>query len=370
MPVLLTIFLTNGLLAAAGAATDDALAVGPEEGEADGLVEVEGDGDGVAGYGELAALMLIVGNEGDRPLRRVRVEVMAGGPIEGLQPVDLGTIEAGEQRALPPDASGLLLWLDVSGDAMPLVVRVSADDVAPSVWSGTVDVPDSASIDAALAPAAAPLAPAAVERSVAPRVGGDAAWGQVDAPPSATRPTLPSAAPSKIPPSLGAARGISARGGAVPPSVPAGGPLERAPRPTDAPAAPEAPGPALETGAPPGSPLRLATDSATPGAHSGPAMTDPAEDRDGDGYPIRFDCDDFDAAIHPDAPERCDGLDLDCDGDATWNAIDAPRWFRDEDGDGRGDPHRFVAACATPAGYVRDASDPDDARRQGVRGAP
>jgi len=37
-------------------------------------------------------------------------------------------------------------------------------------------------------------------------------------------------------------------------------------------------------------------------------------DRDQDGYPPPFDCDDTNAAIHPGAPEVCNGLDDDCDG--------------------------------------------------------
>jgi endonuclease I len=39
-----------------------------------------------------------------------------------------------------------------------------------------------------------------------------------------------------------------------------------------------------------------------------------ADDADGDGVAVGDDCDDTDAAVFPGAPERCNGIDDDCDG--------------------------------------------------------
>jgi hypothetical protein len=44
-------------------------------------------------------------------------------------------------------------------------------------------------------------------------------------------------------------------------------------------------------------------------------FTVPIADDDGDGYWTDEDCDDSDAAVHPDATEVCDGVDNDCSGD-------------------------------------------------------
>ncbi len=74
------------------------------------------------------------------------------------------------------------------------------------------------------------------------------------------------------------------------------------------------------------------------------------------------DCDDDDPDTHPGADEWCDGYDTDCDGTTDENdAIDAPTWYADTDGDGFGDAGSTTAACTRPSGYVADDQDCDDA---------
>ncbi|MDP2305363.1 MAG: MopE-related protein [Pseudomonadota bacterium] len=73
------------------------------------------------------------------------------------------------------------------------------------------------------------------------------------------------------------------------------------------------------------------------------------------------DCDDGDAAVHPDAAEVCNGLDDDCDGAIDEEgAVDAPTWYADLDVDGFGDPAGTWDACEAPEGYVADDTDCDD----------
>lgn len=103
-------------------------------------------------------------------------------------------------------------------------------------------------------------------------------------------------------------------------------------------------------------------------------------DLDGDGYGAsgvshsacdggawvldNTDCDDADAETYPAAPERCDGLDHDCDGSIMeGGSIDAVAWYRDDDLDGFGDAASLVGmACpgVPPAGLAADACDCDD----------
>ena len=72
------------------------------------------------------------------------------------------------------------------------------------------------------------------------------------------------------------------------------------------------------------------------------------------------DCDDADPTRSPTAPEVCDGVDNDCDGDDDEDATDAITWYADTDDDGYGDPAVTTAACAAPAGYVASPTDCDD----------
>ena len=77
------------------------------------------------------------------------------------------------------------------------------------------------------------------------------------------------------------------------------------------------------------------------------------------------DCDDYDAAINPDATEVCDGEDNDCNGDiddddAGLDPSTASTWYADTDTDSYGDASASVVACDQPSGYVADDTDCDD----------
>jgi subtilisin-like proprotein convertase family protein len=61
------------------------------------------------------------------------------------------------------------------------------------------------------------------------------------------------------------------------------------------------------------------------------------------------------------AGEVCDGLDNDCDGETDNQALDAPTWYPDVDGDSFGDASAATPACAAPPGYVAVGGDCDDA---------
>ena len=92
-----------------------------------------------------------------------------------------------------------------------------------------------------------------------------------------------------------------------------------------------------------------------------------AQDADGDGHTALIDggddCDDTRSDVNPNAEERCNGLDDDCDGrlDPS-DATDAALWYLDADGDGFGAEAEAVLSCEAPERGVSDAGDCDDTR--------
>jgi len=72
------------------------------------------------------------------------------------------------------------------------------------------------------------------------------------------------------------------------------------------------------------------------------------------------DCDDISPSIHPDAEERCDDEDNDCDEENDEDAVDAGTWYQDSDGDGHGDADSSQQACDQPSGHVVNDNDCDD----------
>jgi hypothetical protein len=111
-------------------------------------------------------------------------------------------------------------------------------------------------------------------------------------------------------------------------------------------------------------------------------------DRDGDGYgnpdttgtptcmnltqygyvTNKGDCNDTNAAIHPNATEVCNGEDDDCDGVVDEGCTPVTTWYRDSDGDGFGNPANSKEADVQPRGYVSNADDCNDKNK--VKGGP
>lgn len=71
------------------------------------------------------------------------------------------------------------------------------------------------------------------------------------------------------------------------------------------------------------------------------------------------DCDDGDDDIHPDASERCDVVDNDCDGTVD-ERFETGTIYVDDDGDGHGDPAQSAEGCLTADGWSELGDDCDD----------
>ena len=78
------------------------------------------------------------------------------------------------------------------------------------------------------------------------------------------------------------------------------------------------------------------------------------------GYaPLADDCDDSDPSVFPGAPDRCDGVDNNCDGTVEESQI----FYQDADGDGFGNSAEIQEGCNLGAGYVVHPGDCDDSNQ-------
>ncbi len=84
-------------------------------------------------------------------------------------------------------------------------------------------------------------------------------------------------------------------------------------------------------------------------------------DRDRDGFGVLDgDCDDHDPTIHPAAPELCNDVDDDCDGEVDDDAAGGEWYYVDADADGYGMTAYAIQHCGPLEGWALERGDCDD----------
>jgi hypothetical protein len=79
-----------------------------------------------------------------------------------------------------------------------------------------------------------------------------------------------------------------------------------------------------------------------------------------EGYaPRDGDCQEYAPDVHPEAAERCNDMDDDCDGKVD-EMLPIGLQYRDGDGDGYGSGAESIMDCSSPKGYASDSHDCDD----------
>ena len=90
-------------------------------------------------------------------------------------------------------------------------------------------------------------------------------------------------------------------------------------------------------------------------------------DVDQDGFLASEDCDDSNASVNPEATERCDGIDNNCNQEIDEGVVTV--YYLDADQDGFGDPQDEVMSCEGLSGYVTNNNDCNDSSAEAYPGA-